>query len=659
MLKVKKLIDLNHSDINTPEKLPERYRMLQIKRDIRWFDRYVLKHGVEFVKGFEEEGEKLLRAGKEIPQHMIIMDKRMKLYQLAGAAPLIYLQRKKLQQDIRAWMEDYGEFTPEEIDAFSEPRYEWPEERITKEQQKVLNHWRKKYQIKDDTDWTQGIVLTDEDKEKLDKYKQVAIIQPRQSGKSEVVVRVNIYCLTLITEFDTAVFAPTEKQAKNYIFQRTRDYIEDNPAYKGRFKRLNALDLTLDKERASGSSLLAASASPTANIEGDSLDWAIIDEAQDVTDYKVKKSIKYMMAAKMGSMIKIGTVNTIKGHFWEATNKKGEAFWHQVIIHPDIVAACRPDWAEFIANEIEENGRWSDTVRMSVFLEWLLEVGMFITEEMWESLLDEQLDWVEYDKKGLQYAVIDVAKSKDETICMVLKVDPKAVINGRNPFQLLNAIALHGVDYDSQYETIKSWLDNNYNVSAIGVDDTGGRGGIADRFEKTSYRVEKFTYSQPTKSEWYTNLSTVVNFQHESVKTGQYHERLIKIPASKAARKDKKFRDMEEQMLDLQREFKGKYLKVHHPDIEGAKDDYPDTLMMGAWMASRVMMSVEELEKEVRQAEETQMDKMDWTSDVFGTSSEQKAKRNQRKKKKKAMGENSELAQILAGSMDLDQPDWD
>lgn len=659
MLKVKKLIDLNGSDINRPDQLPEKYLKLQIKRDIRWFDRYVLKHGVDFVSEYKEKGEQLLRQGKEIPQHMIAIDKRLKLYQLAGAAPLIYLQRHKIRSEIRDWMEAEGVFTAAEIEEFSWPRFEWPEERITDKQLKVLNHWRKKYNIKDRTDWTQGILLSQEDRDKLDKYKQVSIIQPRQSGKSEVVVRVNIYCKTNIREFDTAVFAPTEKQAKNYIFQRTRDYIEDNPAYKGRFKRLNALDLTLDPVKASGSSLLAASASPTANIEGDSLDWAIIDEAQDVTDYKVKKSIKYMMAAKSGSMIKIGTVNTIKGHFWEATNKKGEAFWYQVIIHPDIVAACRPDWAEFIANEIEENGRYSDTVRMSVFLEWLLEVGMFITEEMWESMLDPEADFVDYDKDGLQYCIIDVAKSKDETIAMVIKVDPSRVINGRYAFRVLNSMAMQGVDYDSQYETIKSWIDNNYNVSAVGVDDTGGRGGIADRFEKTQYRVEGFTYSRPSKSEWYTNLSTIINSQHEAVKSGLHHERLIQIPAAPAAQKEKKFRDFEEQMLDLQREFKGSYLVVHHPLIEGAKDDYPDVLMMAAWMASRVFMSPEDLAEQLQEGSETQMDKMDWTEDVFGTRSEQKAKRNERKKRKKQLSEKDELSEILTGAEELDQPDWD
>jgi hypothetical protein len=620
-------------DIRIPVPHDPRIFKVQVKRDIRLFDQYVLDH---------------------------TDDAALKMYQLKSAAALIYIQRNKIQISLEEWMREEGCYTEEEIKRWSHPVYEW-DISITPEQIKVLEHWRKKYNIKDDTDWTKGIKLSEQERVKLDKYKQVAILQPRQSGKSEVIVRVNIYIFTIVHEFRATVFAPTEDQAKDYIFQRTRDYIEEHPAYKGRFKTLNALDMTLYgpaaedlSRRASGSSFAASSASPGANIEGDTLDWAIIDESQDVTDYKVKKSIKYMMAATGGSMIKIGTVNTVKGHFWESTTKKGFRFWHQVIIHPDIVAAERPDWAEFIANAIEEEGRNSDTVRMSIFLEWLLEIGMFITENQWESLLDPQLDWVEYDKKGLQFCLIDVAKSRDETVAMVVKVDPERVIDGRYAMRVLNIMTLPGVDYTSQFHQIKSWIDNNYNVSAVGVDDTGGRGGIADAFSHTQYRVEPFTYTRPGKSEWYTNLSTIIHSQYTAYKEGRYHDILVRIPGSEDARKEKIFRDFEEQMMDLQKEYKNNYLVVHHPEIEGAKDDYADVFMMAAWMASRVASSLEDLEDAIQNIDETQMDKVDWSKDLFGSG----PKTGPRKKKKAQEDPTDPLAALVAGADDLDGPDW-
>lgn len=622
-------IDRIHPDTGW-EELEPRIKKLQVKRDIRFFDRYVLNH----------RDEKVIR-----------------IYQLKGAAPMIYLQRQKIQAAIEDWMRIEGTYSEEEIQAWSMPRYEWPEERITPEEEDILWDWRERFKIQDRTDWTEGVLISDAEKKKLDKYRQISILQPRQTGKSEVVVRVNIYVKTNVPEFDSAVFAPTEDQAKDFIFQRTRDYIEENPFYKGRFKRINALDMTLNgpdhpSAPASGSSLAAVSASPGANIEGDSLDWAIIDESQDVTDYKVKKSIKFMMAAKKGAMIKIGTVNTIKGHFWESTTKKGSKFWHQVLIYPDICAATNDWWRDFIENVIEEDGRWSDTVRMSVFLEWMLSLGMFMTEEQWDSMLRKDLNWIPFYKKGLQFATIDVAKSRDETVVKVGLVDQSRNIAGRHPVRILNVMTLPGVDYDTQYEQIKRWLDENFNVAAIGIDDTGGRGGLADRFEKTQYRVEAFTYTRPGKSEWYTNLQTVINSHYAAFQEGRFAELLIEIPGTEEAQRQKIHRDFGEQMLSLTREYKDKYMVVKHPDIEGAHDDYPDAFMMLIWMASRVHISIDDLMEEIETIQETEMDKMDWNKDQFGDGT--RRSKSEERSKKRRQQQDDEIDEILRGTSDLD-----
>lgn len=620
-------LDRVHPDTGW-ESLEPRLKKLQVKRDFRFYDRYVLNH----------TGAKVLR-----------------IYQLKMAAPLIYLQRDKIQKTIEAWMRLEDSYTEAEIAAWSMPRFEWPEERITPEQEKVLWEWRDKYKIMDRTDWTVGIIIPDKEKKKLDKYRQVGGLQPRQTGKSEIVVRVNAYVKTNVNYFQSAVFAPTQDQAKDFIFQRTRDYIEDNPFYRGRFKKINALDMELNgpdhpKAMASGSTFAAVSASPGANIEGDSLDWAILDESQDITDYKVKKSIKFMMAAKKGAMIKIGTVNTLKNHFWESVTKKGAAFWHQVIIHPDICAATNDWWRDFIENVIEEDGRWSETVRMSVFLEWLLSLGMFMTEEEWEAMVDKSLHWVHYYKKGLQYATIDVAKTRDETVVMVAEIFTHIKINGRHPFRILNIKTLPGLDYDTQFEEIKAWLENNYKVAAVGIDDTGGRGGLADRFMKTTYRVEAFTYTSLSKSEWYTNLQTIKNANYTSVKDGNLADRLIYIPGAEMAKKEKIYRDFEEQCQSLIREYKGKILKVSHPEVEGAKDDYPDALMMLSWMASKTFVSLEELKEGIQDIEETKMDKMDWNEDQLREKSE---RANRRKIRQAAKGDDK-LLEILGSSSDLD-----
>jgi hypothetical protein len=38
-------------------------------------------------------------------------------------------------------------------------------------------------------------------------------------------------------------------------------------------------------------------------------------------------------------------------------------------------------------------------------------------------------------------------------------------------------------------------------------------------------------------------------------------------------------------MLDLEKEYRNGLLSLHHPDMRGAKDDYPDSLMLAIWAA--------------------------------------------------------------------------
>jgi len=42
-----------------------------------------------------------------------------------------------------------------------------------------------------------------------------------------------------------------------------------------------------------------------------------------------------------------------------------------------------------------------------------------------------------------------------------------------------------------------------------------------------------------------------------------------------------------QQMLDLQQEYKGQLLSVHHPDDPNAHDDYPDSWALAEWAYAR------------------------------------------------------------------------
>jgi hypothetical protein len=76
--------------------------------------------------------------------------------------------------------------------------------------------------------------------------------------------------------------------------------------------------------------------------------------------------------------------------------------------------------------------------------------------------------------------------------------------------------------------------------------------------------------------------------------------------------------------------------------------------MMGGWMASRVSVSLDEMEEAVKQITDTQMDKVDWSVDLFGSG----PKTGARRKRAAAAAKDDPLAAAIAVAGDLDSPDW-
>jgi hypothetical protein len=60
-------------------------------------------------------------------------------------------------------------------------------------------------------------------------------------------------------------------------------------------------------------------------------------------------------------------------------------------------------------------------------------------------------------------------------------------------------------------------------------------------------------------------------------------ELLTSLPNLDTKRTDK----FKQQMLDLQQEYKGQLLSVHHPDDPNAHDDYPDSWALAEWAFAR------------------------------------------------------------------------
>ena len=96
----------------------------------------------------------------------------------------------------------------------------------------------------------------------------------------------------------------------------------EDPEFRLFFSTSNGQTVSLSN----GSFATAISASDGSNIEGESFKLIICEECQDISNFKIRKSIHPMGAAYNATIVKIGTATTFKGDFYEAIQRnKAEA----------------------------------------------------------------------------------------------------------------------------------------------------------------------------------------------------------------------------------------------------------------------------------------------------------------------------------------------
>lgn len=369
-----------------------------------------------------------------------------------------------------------------------------------------------------------------------------------------------------------------------------------------------------------GSYVDANSAGPQANIEGKTYHAIICEECQDISNYKIKKSIHPMLASTNGTIIKIGTPNAQKGDFFDACERNrirtatGGGLPTHFQYDYEYPARNNPRYRRYIEKEIERLGYDSDEFRMSYRLHWLLERGHFIPPEIFDSCGISERDTLRVKKKGSyihfkrpsspygndstsenMVASLDIGRANDSTVITVAKVwwDNPQMFAGEDRYyaHVVNWLEIEGDDHETQYPQILDFLEK-YNIGILIVDATGRGDPIYDRLNADLWdkgiRVVPFIFSQRSKHEGYT-----VMYQ-------ELKECRLTYPAGDHARSQRKWQRFVKQMYDLQKEWKGKYMDVKAP-TSGKKggsnsdghDDYPDSLMMLCYAINRKLISAE------------------------------------------------------------------
>lgn len=407
----------------------------------------------------------------------------------------------------------------------------------------------------------------------------------RQSGKTTAVVYTVEFIMTWLSihfkrQIHVGIFAPQIEQAKTDFdrlktaLRKVKDMIVvDEITEKTIKEQENAKTLVLPD----GSSCYIAPVTKTSHPESKTLDLMIFEESQDLDDKIVKESIWPIGASTNAPRIYIGTAGTSIKYFYRL-GQQGKAL---KLYYEDIVAQRRETYEktgdahhliyeQTVSQEIELHGQDSDEIQRPYFGKWLIGTGNFVTEEDLMALVADR--GLTYQHKKMDcYAGIDVAKNPDSTVVTILRYNPEI---GKK--EILNWMELRGDNYQDQFDTICAFL-KLYNIVAVAIDSTGVGDPVTDMFvantewsdEKSGLYAVKF--SAVSKDNMYRNLKITIK------------ELLTTLPKL-STKMGEKFRL---QMLDLQQEYKGQLLSVHHPDDANAHDDYPDSWALAEWAYAR------------------------------------------------------------------------
>lgn len=446
---------------------------------------------------------------------------------------------------------------------------------------------------------------------------EITALFARQSGKSETIATTVGGMMIILPKlanmpmfaddtrlqmfkdgFWVGIFAPSQRQAQ-ITYNRMRSRLQSkaakavlqDPDFRLEFSCSNGQTVALTNS----SFATAISASDGSSIEGESFKFIICEEAQDISNFKIRKSIHPMGAAYNATIAKIGTATTFKGDFYEAIQRNNKEFERGEIPIKNhfqydykVVIKYNPKYAKYVEKEKKRLGEQSDEFQMSYCLKWILQRGQFVDPDKFEKENTEPLmSRVMYDKDHTHVVGIDVAGASDSTIVTVVEVDwanpviCETKVNDEGQEETYTAYntwvkdwleIMMGEenDFEEQYFTIVDFL-KNFKIKRC-VCDATKEASLSHRLRANMpFEVIPFIFTTPSKSEIYKHLDTEIK------------SRRAKIPADEETQQTREYKRFIEQLGELQKGYSGVHMVVSHPAEKNAHDDYPDSWALAVY----------------------------------------------------------------------------
>lgn len=451
---------------------------------------------------------------------------------------------------------------------------------------------------------------------------EIPIELPRQAGKTTSIVDVSEFLLACFRHYfgralPIGIFAPQREQATTDFDRLKMQYQEIQPLgfttksladgdakFPGKW---NSQTIRLFNGNKFCGEAYIFPLSKTSNPESKTLGLIIIEEAQQVDDKKMQNSVFPMGASTNAVRIYIGTAGTRLCYFKKQldTNPRAirikleDIFADRRKVYEQTGDPMHLRYEQFVQNEIMQNGEDSDYIKTQYKNVWVIGTGQFCTSEQLEELVEEDRSIIFKSDKPV-YVGIDSAKSPDQTVVTVLE----DIDTNHTKSRILCWLTFKGDNYEDQFEAIKGWLapvwedvlDDNgkpkknrkgeverrlvagfSDVRAIGLDATGQGDFMPDKFERhTSYNIVRIKFSLESKDVMYKNLLQVIHNKATSIPDEPNHKDVITFKT---------------ELLNLEKEYKGRYMSVHHPDDANAHDDYPDSWAIAEFVKTEAIKS--------------------------------------------------------------------
>ena len=394
--------------------------------------------------------------------------------------------------------------------------------------------------------------------------------------------------------FKIGIYAPRLDQS-GIMFDRVKKCFSSDSAKRvlQEFKCVQDVSNGNCVELSNRSRILCESASEQSKIEGATHQLVICEEAQDISDMKIRKSIHPMVASTQGTIVKIGTASTRKCDFYSSikTNQRMELVTGKKNNFSYDYRVCEKFnslYKKYIEQEKIRLGEDSDEFRTSYLCHWIFERGMFVTNNQLFNKEIAQIGGVFGNRqpRGLHapnyshYSIvagIDWGKSHDSTVLTLVAVDwlnPVYYSNSDNeelPFvaykkHVVDWLEFIGDNYEDQFWSVYDYLNQVRNLRKIVTDSNTCGQPIFDRLTATysdkDIEVVPFNFQPKVKSEGYRQFYNDICAKR------------FTFPASAEVRQTKEYRKFINQMLDAQKTIKGNLLVVAHPDEKEAHDDF-------------------------------------------------------------------------------------